>query len=76
MAERSAICNAHGQRLHGTMGVRLNEWGLRYDDLRDIFDKYKTDEASFHSHLLEAGVARRPWRSKLWQHFSKKQSSL
>ena len=59
-----------------TMAVRLNEWGLRYDDLRDIFDNYKTDEASFHSHLLEAGVARRPWRSKLWQHFLKKQSSL
>ena len=58
-----------------TMAVRLNEWGLRYEDLSEIFDKCKPDEASFHANLLEAGVTRRPWRSKLWLHFSKKHSS-
>jgi len=57
-----------------TMAVRLNERGLLYDDLKRIFDR-STDETSFHSHLVEAGVARKPWRSKLWLHFSKKQSS-
>ena len=54
-----------------TMAVHFNEWGITYDDLRDTFEKCKTDETVFHSHLLKAGVARRPWRNKLWQHFSK-----
>jgi len=57
-----------------TMAVRLNKWDLTYDRLRETFDKCKTDEASFHHHLLEAGVSRRAWQSKIWLHFSKKQS--
>ena len=55
-----------------TMAMHLNKWGITYDDLRDIFEKCKTDETVFHSHLLEAGAARRPWQNKLWQHFLKK----
>ena len=55
-----------------TMSVCLNKWDITYDNLRDIFEKCKTDKAVFHSYLLEAGVARRPWRNKLWQHFLKK----
>ena len=58
-----------------TMAVRLNEGGLRYEDNREIYDKCKPDEASFHANLLEAGITRRPWHSKLWLHFSKKQCS-
>ena len=46
-----------------TMALCLNERGLLYDDLKRIFDR-STDEASFHSHLFDAGVARKPWQSK------------
>ena len=59
-----------------TMAVRLNEWGLMYHKLKDIFNECKADEALFHHHLVEAGVTRKAWRSKLWFHFSKKHSSL
>ena len=58
-----------------TMAVHLNKGGLRYEDYREIYDKCKPDEASFHTNLLVAGITRRPWRSKLWLHFSKKQCS-
>ena len=58
-----------------TMAVCLNKGGLRYEDIREIYDKCKPDEASFYANLLEAGITRRPWRSKLWLHFSKKQCS-
>ena len=64
-----------GKECTKTMAIRLNESGLTYDKLRGIFDEHKADEASFHHHLIEAGVTRKTWRSKLWHHFLKKQSS-
>ena len=52
-----------------TMAVRLNENGVTYDKLRDAFEKFNCNEASFHEHLQVAGVTRRAWRSEIWLHF-------
>ena len=74
MAECTAVCYVLRQKLYANNGHAFERMGLLYDDLKRIFD-WSTDEALLYSHLVNAGVARKPWRSKLWLHFSKKQSS-
>ena len=57
------------------MAKRLNEHGITYEMLKSTFEDNCDDRQAFDSQLHEAGVKRKAWRDKIWDHFTGRKST-
>ena len=53
-----------------TMAKRLNESNITIDVLKSVFEQNCDDRQAFNNELQMAGVKRKGWRDKIWNHFT------
>jgi len=52
------------------MAKRLNENNITIDVLKSVFEQNCDDRQAFNNELQMAGVKRKGWRDKIWNHFT------
>ena len=58
-----------GRSCTKAMSKRLSQLELSYDTMKSAFEDNIDDRQAFYDYLRRAGLNRKAWREKIWDHF-------